>query len=246
MPKKNRKSVEPVSLAIAAAHFHPRDWEDYVDEIDQMWVSEKMAQFKIRAMRNNISSDSSNDWFFDDARKGYIKEAAVPFANRESRFALGADLKSGKLVLVGYRDTGDGCLWRVPEYVWTDPSAADDWRKARVSGCGLCFVNVGVLTASEAKNVPEFCGAKEEQPERPEPPKASKGKPGPKPKWDWDAAAREVETLAEKSGGLPWPKAKIVGHLADWFSETYNEIPADSLLRDHVGKWLPLDYHDRE
>ncbi len=35
MPKKNRKSVEPVSLTVADAHFHPRDCEDYVDEVDE-------------------------------------------------------------------------------------------------------------------------------------------------------------------------------------------------------------------
>lgn len=156
MPKKNRKSVEPVSLPFAAAYFHPRDWEDYRHEVDEMWLSEKMAQFKRRAMRNNISLDSSNDWYFDDAREACIKEAAVSIAKSESEKAFWSDVKYGKLVLVGCRDTGDGRLWRLPEYVWTDPGGFEDWRKGRVSGGGLVFVNVRVLKAAEAEKVPEF------------------------------------------------------------------------------------------
>jgi len=157
MPKKNRKSVKPVSLAFAAAYFHPRDWKDYVHEIDERRVDEKTAQYlRIAYLRGNAPDPSEDPDYDDYVREAYLKEVAVPFANRESRKALGGDFIDGKLVLVGYRDTGDGRLWRIPEYVWTDPSAVDDWRKGRISGCGLCFFNVGVLEAAEAEKVPEF------------------------------------------------------------------------------------------
>ena len=250
MPRKNRKSVEPVSLSAAPQHFHRRDWNDYIIEVEEKWIDEGTNPYLIEAKR--IGNTPYSIHIFEHLaylREPYIKdlkEAAVDIANHKSEEAFWDDVKNGKLVLVGYRDPGDGRLWQIPKFVLKDPSAFENWRKERVSGCGLYFVNVGGLKSSEAKTVPEFCGAKEEQPERPEPPKASKGKRGPKPKWDWDAATRELVTLAEKSGGLPWPKAKIVKHLADWFSETYNDIPADSLLRDRVTEWLPIDYHDRK
>ena len=156
MSKKNRKSGEPVSLAVASAHFHPRDWEDYVHEVDKIWLAEKMHQLTIRAMVAEIVFDSSNDAYFDDMRERYIKEAAVRIANYNSEKACWYDFRTGKLILVGYRDTGDDRLWRIPKYVWTDPSGSEDWRKGRLSGGGLCFFNVGVLEPAEAEKVPEF------------------------------------------------------------------------------------------
>ncbi len=69
MPKKIRKSVEPVSLPFAPAHFHPRDWEDYVHEVDKIWLAEKMHRLTIRAMVAEIVFDSSNEAYFDDMRE---------------------------------------------------------------------------------------------------------------------------------------------------------------------------------
>ena len=234
MAKKNRKPVDPVSLPKAAQYFHPRDWKDFTVKVEQEF--DKVSRVK----------GPHPDPAVETRRQVAIRDTAMNYAHTESFNAFWLDIQKGKLILVGYLKPGDGRLLQIPNHALDDPNSSFDFKKAKISGSGLYFVNVGVLKAADAENVPEFSEAKEEQPERPDLPKASKGKPGPKPKWDWDAAAREMVTLAEKSGGLPWPKAKIVEHLAGWFSETYNEIPADSLLREHVGKWLPLDYHDRK
>ncbi len=164
MPKKNRKSVEPVSLPLAPAHFHPRDWKDYVHEIDERRVDEKTSRYLIQAEASGIRpSEFLDPGYDDDVREHYIKDAAVRIANYESEKACWYDFRTGKLILVGYRDTGDGRLWRIPKYVWTDPSGSEDWRKGRLSGCGLCFFNVEVLEAAEAEKVPEFSNRRRSQ-----------------------------------------------------------------------------------
>ena len=246
MPKKNRKSVEPVSLRDAPEHFHWRDGRDYVHEVDEMRVVEKTRRY----MRQAMAAGGSE--YFDAVRERYIRGAAIRIAQRESWKAFGDDVGNGILVLVGYLNTGDGRLWRIPKYVWTDPSAFEDWRKGRLSGCGLDFVNVGVLKPSEAKTVPEFCGAKEEQPERPEAARsiersdrAPKGTPGRTPTWDWDAARREMMRLANSPDGLPEPQAEIEKHIAKWFVTKTRSHPAESTIRVFIGKNLPPDYRRR-
>ncbi len=243
MPKKNRKSVEPVSLTVADAHFHPRDWEDYVDEVDEWRVNEKTNRY-FRQARSPGRAVLQAD--FDYVHEAYIKEAAVDIANCKSEEACWDDVENGKLVLVGHLDMGDGRLWRIPKYVWTDPTAFENSRKGRVSGCGLDFVNVGILKASEAKNVPEFCGAKEDQSERPESPKVAKGTRGRKPKWDWKGASREIVTLASTIDGLPPLQAAIERHIKNWFQDRYDGCPAASQIRDFVVYHLPDNYRDAE
>ena len=159
MPKKNRKSVEPVSLTVADAHFHPRDWEDYVDEVDEWRVNEKTNRY-FRQARSPGRAVLQAD--FDYVHEAYIKEAAVDIANCKSEEACWDDVENGILVLVGYRPR-DHRLWRIPKYVWTDPTAFENSDKGRLSGCGLDFVNVGMLKASEAKKVPEFSGRRRSQ-----------------------------------------------------------------------------------
>lgn len=243
MPRKNRKSVEPVSLPVAEAHFHPRDWEDYVDEADEWRVDEKTNRYFRQVLAPGRGVHRA-DW--DYMREVYIKEAAVDIANCESEKACWDDVENGKLVLVGYRDTGDGRLWRIPKYVWTDPSAFENWRKGRVSGCGLDFVNVGVLKSVDAKKVPEFCGAKKEQPEGSEPPKVPKGTPGRKTTWDWNGASREMVTLAHTADGLPHPQAAVENHIMQWFLDHYDGQPAESQIRKFVVEHLPENYRNSE
>ena len=160
--------------------------------------------------------------------------------------AFWIDVQKGKLILVGYLIPGDGRLLQIPNHALDDPDSSFDFKKAKISGSGLCFVNVGVLTASEAKNVPEFCGAKEEQPERPGPPKVSKGTPGRKPKWDWIGAERELVTLANTIDGLPYPQAAIEKHIRRWFLKYYADEPQKSEIRKFLINRLPVNYRDSE
>lgn len=229
MPKKIRNSVEPVPLAEAPQYFFPRDWKDYI------------AKVKIPNLRRPDADPARVS-----ERQKVIRLTAIEFALVDSNEAFWTDIPKGNLIFVGYPDRGDGGLRRIPNHVLYDPDRSLDFPKGKISGSGLCFVNVGVLKASEAKNVPEFSREGKGLLDGSQFPQITKGKPGPKQKWDWDAAARELVKLAEESDELPWPKAKIVNHLADWFSATYGDSPADSLLREKLGKWLPIDYHDRK
>ncbi|MCH7540793.1 MAG: hypothetical protein IH999_10425 [Proteobacteria bacterium] len=238
MPKKNRKSVEPVSLPAAPAHFHWRDGRDYVHEVNERRVAEKTKQY----MRQTMAAE-----YFDDVREGYIREAAIHIAKRESWKAFWDDVWNGKLVLVGYRDTGDGRLWRIPKYVWTDPTAFEDWRKGWLSGCGLDFVNVGVLKPSEAETVHEFCGAKEGQPERPvaarsiEPSdRASKERPrferrGAPRKYDWDDFMAELARCIHDEG-VPAKQAELERKMLQWCENTWDIQPGLSTIRSRINK----------
>lgn len=159
MPKKTRKSVEPVSLAVAPQHFHPRDWKDYLVEVEERWIDEKTNRYLIQVTAAGFHPYAIHiSEHFAHLREAYIKdwkETAVDIANHKSEKAFWDDIKKGKLVLVGCRNPGDGRLLQIPNFVLTDPTVFENWRKGWVSGCGLSFVNVGVLKAAEAEKVPE-------------------------------------------------------------------------------------------
>ena len=91
-----------------------------------------------------------------------------------------------------------------------------------------------------------FDTGRQHQPEEKKPYAPPKGKPGRKPKWDWDAAGRELMTLANSLDGLPHPQAAIEKHLSDWFMEKYGDHPSESRIREEVVKRLPPNYHDRK
>ncbi len=233
MPKKNRKSVEPVSLASAPAHFHPRDSKDFVASVEE----------KLRTKSLVIPAKGS------EAEKRH-KLVAVCTAREHAKAASGeavwADIQQGKLILVGYSDRGDGNLVQVPRHILEDPGRSISFPKGQVSGSGLRFLNVGVLKPSEAKTVPEFCGAKEERPERPEPSKVSKGTPGRKPKWDWVGAERDLVTVANPIDGLPYPQAAIEKHIRAWFLQHYADEPQKSEIRKFLINRLPVNYRNSE
>ncbi len=160
MPKKNRKSGEPISLPVAPQYFHRRDWKDYLHEVDTKFMDEKTNRYLIQVTDSGMSPYAihiSECW--EHLRQAYlkdVKEACVDIANHKSEKAFWDDIKKGKLVLVGCRDPGDGRLGQIPNFVLTDPTVFENWRKGWVSGSGLSFVNVRVLKAAEAEKVPEF------------------------------------------------------------------------------------------
>ena len=165
MPKKSRKSGEPVSLAVAPQYFHRRDWKDYFHEVDTKFMDEKTNRYLIQVMDTGLNpycihiSEHFHRRDFDHLRQAYlkdVKEACVDIANQKSEKAFWDDIKKGRLVLVGYRNTGDCRLVQIPDFVLTDPTAFENWRKGQISGSGLRFENVGVLKAAEANKVPEF------------------------------------------------------------------------------------------
>ena len=69
-----------------------------------------------------------------------------------------------------------------------------------------------------------------------------KGKRGPKPKWDWESATRELMGLANSPDGLPEPQARIEDHIAEWFLDNFDEQPSESMIRKFVADRLPPDY----
>ncbi len=160
MPKKNRKSGEPISLPVAPQYFHRRDWKDYFHEVDTKFMDEKTNRYLIQVMDTGLNPYCIHiSPHLDYLRKPYIKElkeACVDIANQKSEKAFWDDIKKGKLCLVGYRTTGDCRLLQIPNIVLTDPTAFENWRKGQISGSGLRFENVGVLKAAEANKVPEI------------------------------------------------------------------------------------------
>ncbi len=160
MPKKNRKSGEPISLPVAPQYFHRRDWKDYLHEVDTKFMDEGPNRYLIQVMDTGLNPYCIHiSPHLDHLRKAYIKdvkEACVDIANQKSEKAFWDDVKNGKLVLIGYRDPGDGCLLQIPNFVLTDPTAFENWRKGQISRSGLRFENVGVLKAAEANKVPEI------------------------------------------------------------------------------------------
>ena len=234
MPNKNWKSVEPVSLADAAAHFHPRDWKDYAAEVEQ--------EFDRRSPYRGTDRDPA----LESKRLVAIRDTAIEIAHKESIEALWIDIQKGKLILAGFPDRGDVGLRVIPNHVLDDPDRSLNFPKGKVCGSGVCFANVRVLTASEAKNVPEFCGANEKQSERPEPQKVAKGTPGAKPKWNWTGANQEMMGLANSSDCLPHPQAAVERHIMNWFVDHYDDSPAESEIRKFVVDRLPENYRDIE
>jgi len=71
-----------------------------------------------------------------------------------------------------------------------------------------------------------------------------KGDRGRKPKWNWEAAARELVRLANSLDGLPQPQARIEKHIAHWFLDNFDDQPSESMIRKFVAKYLPPDYRD--
>ena len=61
-----------------------------------------------------------------------------------------------------------------------------------------------------------------------------KGRPGRKPKWDWDRAIRHIIKVANSPDGLPPIQADIERLVADWFFEHYGENPSESMIRTFV------------
>lgn len=234
MPKKIRKPVEPVSLPEASQYFYPRDWKDFTAKVEQ--------EFDRKSLYRGPDPDPARE----SKRQLAISLTAIEYAHAESMKAFWIDVQKGKLILVGYLIPGDGRLLQIPNHALDDPDSSFDFKKAKISGSGLCFVNVGVLTASEAKNVPEFCGAKEELPEGPAFPRARKGKPGRQRIWNWDAANRDMIRLANTPDGLPSPQAAIEKHIQNWFLAHYNDSPAESQIRKFVVDRLPENYRDED
>jgi hypothetical protein len=153
-------------------------------------------------------------------------------------------LRDGTLVAEGIAEPPDHALTRraIPADWWRKPEVEFDHAE---SGLWNLVGRERIRVFSDIRLVAPLDVSRDEAPRgEAAAPSRSKGKPGRKAKWDWDAASRELMRLACSKEGLPKTQAEIEQHLADWFLDNFDDHPAESATRDFLAKRLPPDYHD--
>lgn len=152
-------------------------------------------------------------------------------------------LRDGVLVAEGIAEPPDHALTRraIPADWWRKPEVEFDHAE---SGLWNLVGSKRIQIFSDIRLVAPAAVSREAVPAHRDELPVPKGRPGRKPKWDWDAASRELMRLACSKEGLPKTQAEIEQHLADWFLDNFGDHPAESMIREFVGKRLPPDYHD--
>ncbi len=64
-----------------------------------------------------------------------------------------------------------------------------------------------------------------------------KGRGGRPPKWNWEGAVGHLLSIAYGNDGLPAHQSDIERLVADYFIQTVDDEPAESLIREHVSAW---------
>lgn len=154
-------------------------------------------------------------------------------------------LRDDTLLADGIKEPKDHALTRkvLPRDWWRQPDVEMDTAKSSLwkltTSERVCtFSDIRIV--APAATVQETADAQPQQ----DPPR-TKGNPGRKASWDWDAATRELVRLANSPDGLPNPQAAIESHFANWFLEEFGDHPSESAIRKFVRNRLPPGYHEK-